>query len=426
MRTDKTCWISCRASSTSRSSTSTATARGADGIASSRPCVSTRGSACFESGEAERLRDRHLAFFHELVRRAEPELTQGRSGRRGSIGCIGNTTTCGLAARVVPGGAGTWRAEPGTRRGAVLVLDEARLLPRRTGVAGARAVGRRRRAARRSGPGRSCFSGSLTFFQGDLRPHASAGGRKRHARPDRGRSLRRRRSRSASARSRRWSAATSPSAHDSPPRGRRRRVRAPTPWMQGPALACLAYLAMHEGDFDRAGRLHEEVLEWSRRQGEKWAMGITLFDLALLRVVQQRHAEARALCAEGIVLYQEFGDRLGIAWCLGILSGSRGRGGTSSPRGPAPRRHGGSARERRRTRSSQLQAMDRRSLPRRDEGSSRRERCFARHWPKGAPCRSREPSSSASSIVKGPPSSAFAPENRGSPLRPIPPAPAFS
>ena len=50
-------------------------------------------------------------------------------------------------------------------------------------------------------------------------------------------------------------------------------------------------------------------------------MGISLSDLALLRVVQQRHAEARALCAEGLGLYQEFGDRRGIAWCLGILSG---------------------------------------------------------------------------------------------------------
>ena len=93
-----------------------------------------------------------------------------------------------------------------------------------------------------------------------------------------------------------------------------------TPWIQGMAVACLAYLAMHEGDFDRAGLLHEEVLDWSRRQGEKWAMGITLFDLALLRVLQQRHEEARALCAEGIGLYREFGDRRGIAWCLGILS----------------------------------------------------------------------------------------------------------
>ena len=93
----------------------------------------------------------------------------------------------------------------------------------------------------------------------------------------------------------------------------------------GVAVACLAYLAMHEGDFDRAGLLHEEALDWSRRQGEKWGMGITLFDLALLRVVQQRHAQARALCAEGIGLYQEFGDRRGVAWCLGISREPRPR-----------------------------------------------------------------------------------------------------
>jgi non-specific serine/threonine protein kinase len=31
-----------------------------------------------ESGESERVRDRHLAFFHQAVRRAEPELTRER------------------------------------------------------------------------------------------------------------------------------------------------------------------------------------------------------------------------------------------------------------------------------------------------------------------------------------------------------------
>jgi hypothetical protein len=84
---------------------------------------------------------------------------------------------------------------------------------------------------------------------------------------------------------------------------------------------------MHEGDLDRAGRLHEELLEMGRRQGEKWAMGIVLFDLALLRVVQGRHAQARSLCAEGIVLSQESADRRGIAWCLGILSAAEAADG---------------------------------------------------------------------------------------------------
>ena len=36
------------------------------------------------------------------------------------------------------------------------------------------------------------------------------------------------------------------------------------PWVQGPSLACLAYLAMHEGHFDRASQLHEELqqMDW--------------------------------------------------------------------------------------------------------------------------------------------------------------------
>jgi hypothetical protein len=49
-------------------------------------------------------------------------------------------------------------------------------------------------------------------------------------------------------------------------------------------------------------------------------MGIALFDLALLRVVQQRPAEARALCGEAIALGRQFGDRRAIAWCLGVLA----------------------------------------------------------------------------------------------------------
>ena len=75
-------------------------------------------------------------------------------------------------------------------------------------------------------------------------------------------------------------------------------------------------------------------------------MGIALFDLGLLRIVQHRHAQARTLCAEGLVLYQEFGDRRGIACCLGILAGVEARRRPRSPRGEAPGSHGGSARER--------------------------------------------------------------------------------
>ena len=148
--------------------------------------------------------------------------------------------------------------------------------------------------------------------------------------------------------------------------------------VQGPALSCLAYHAMHEGDLDRAGRLHEELLEMGRRQGEKWGMGIVLFDLALLRVVQGRPAQARGVVRRG------HRPRPGIwrsAWHR-LVSGDsfsrRGGGRTSTPGSPAPRRDGGSGRERRRTRSGELQPINRRSVSRRHEGFARRERPSSR------------------------------------------------
>ena len=79
---------------------------------------------------------------------------------------------------------------------------------------------------------------------------------------------------------------------------------------------------MSAGDVDRAGEKHERALAALRALGDLWGMGIVLFDLALLRVVQHRYVDARALCAEGIALGRQFGDRRAIAWCLGILAGA--------------------------------------------------------------------------------------------------------
>jgi hypothetical protein len=78
---------------------------------------------------------------------------------------------------------------------------------------------------------------------------------------------------------------------------------------------------MHAGNVDRAADLHYEALALLRGPGELWGMGIALLDLAVLRVVQHRHAEARALCAEAITLGRQFGDRRAIAWCFGVLAG---------------------------------------------------------------------------------------------------------
>ena len=94
------------------------------------------------------------------------------------------------------------------------------------------------------------------------------------------------------------------------------------PWLEGFSLTYFAYEALFAGDVDRAGELNERLLASLRAQGELWGTAIVLFDLALLRVVQQRHAEARALSHEGIAIGQRFGDRRAIAWFLGVLAGA--------------------------------------------------------------------------------------------------------
>ena len=272
-----------------------------------------------ESGEAERMRDRHFAYFHALALRAEPELT-----RAGQVAWLNrlqrehdNLRQALDWCLAAPG-----RSEQSVEFSAALLWFWMKRSYLREGHE------RMERALSAAGPvpgalrARALMSlGSLTFFRGDF-AHAQTLLEE--------------------------SAALALAAGDGPVVAYARGISAlaalelgdlaacarlaaeglaagrdsTAPLSQGPALAGLAYLAMHEGDLERAGRLHEEILELGRQHGEKWALGIVLSDLALLRVVQQRHQEARAFCAEGIAVYQELEDPLGIAWCLGILSGA--------------------------------------------------------------------------------------------------------
>lgn len=272
-----------------------------------------------EPGEVGPLRDRHLACFDELVRRAEPELT--RSSQVAWLDRLQREHD-NLRLALEWSLAAPERGERGLELATALfnfwmkrgLFREGREYLERALLAAGSAPAVLKAKALMS-------VGTLTFFQGEF---------------DRARA---------------WldeSAALAQAADDLSVLGFSLGMRAVTalelgniaegvrfategqaagrasasPWVQCPSLACLAYLAMHTGDFDTAGRLHEEALELARRQGEKWGVGISLFDLALLRIVQQRHAQARALCAEGIALHEEFRDRRGVAWCLGILSGA--------------------------------------------------------------------------------------------------------
>jgi non-specific serine/threonine protein kinase len=271
----------------------------------------------FESGEAERLRDRHLAFFCDLVRRAEPELTRAeqvtwlnrleREHDNLRLALEWGVATPERAVRSMELAVALcwfWLKRGYFREGQVWLERTLTNGPGASPVLRARTL---------------MALGFVTFFQGDfdrsraLVEESAALGRTEGELSVVAFSL----GVGALAALERGDVAECARLAAE---GQAAARASATPWIQGMAVACLAYLAMHEGDFDRAVLLHEEVLDWSRRQGEKWAMGITLFDLALLRVLQQRHDEARTLSAEGIGLYREFGDRRGIAWCLGILS----------------------------------------------------------------------------------------------------------
>ncbi|MEO8259109.1 MAG: winged helix-turn-helix domain-containing protein [Acidobacteriota bacterium] len=85
-------------------------------------------------------------------------------------------------------------------------------------------------------------------------------------------------------------------------------------WTAGPALYALGFLAIREGDYDEASRLYEEA--WNVSGRDPWASSIHVSSLVGLRVVQGRYAEANALAAEGVALCRDIEDPIRTAWSL--------------------------------------------------------------------------------------------------------------
>ena len=250
-----------------------------------------------QSGEADWLRDRHLAFFHELARRAEPELTRAdqvawlnrlhrehdnlRSALEWSLAAPERRDqSLGLAAAL------SWFW---IKRG---YLREGQQWLERALAAGDTAPPALRARALMG-------LGNMTFFQGD------------HPRTQRvleesatlGRAVGDLVVVAISAGMRAMASLEAGNLAECArlaDEGRAAGLAVGDGLAQGPSLSCLAYQALYERDFDRAVGLHEENLALMRTHGEKWGMGIVLLDLGLLRIVQQRYEEARALSGEAL------------------------------------------------------------------------------------------------------------------------------
>jgi tetratricopeptide (TPR) repeat protein len=223
-----------------------------------------------QSGEAERLRDCHLAFFQELVQRAEPELT--RAGqvtwlnrlqrehdnlRLALEWCLAAPERGEQSVELASALCWFWMKRGYFREGQEYLERALSASGNTSSVLRAKAL---------------MSLGSMTFFQGDfvrtrvLLEESATLGRAAGDLSVVGFSL----GMLALAGLELGDVAECSRIATEGQAAARASTR---PWMQGPSLACLAYLAMLEGDFDLAGRRHEEALELLRRQGEKWAWG---------------------------------------------------------------------------------------------------------------------------------------------------------
>ena len=87
-------------------------------------------------------------------------------------------------------------------------------------------------------------------------------------------------------------------------------------WLEGSSLMFLALCAQYMDDYERAGPLYDEALVRLRRTGDKWLIGMVLNNIAQLRILQGQYDMAKIPNAEAIRLNQELSDHRGTAWCL--------------------------------------------------------------------------------------------------------------
>jgi non-specific serine/threonine protein kinase len=93
-------------------------------------------------------------------------------------------------------------------------------------------------------------------------------------------------------------------------------------WLESVGLMFLGLCAMFGGDYDRASLLYDQCVERCRPTGDKWLLSIGLHNAAVVRVRQGQCAQADVLAAEAILLNRELSEHRGTAWCLEAFADS--------------------------------------------------------------------------------------------------------
>ena len=91
-------------------------------------------------------------------------------------------------------------------------------------------------------------------------------------------------------------------------------------WVQAHPLELLGFVAVFEGHYDRAAQVFKDALELFRRSGDMWGISRMLTNVGQVSVLQRHYSRAKVLAAEGIALSQELGDRREVALYLEIFA----------------------------------------------------------------------------------------------------------
>ena len=91
-------------------------------------------------------------------------------------------------------------------------------------------------------------------------------------------------------------------------------------WVQAHPLELLGLVAVIDGHYDRSAQAFRDALELFRRSGDIWGVSRMLTNVGQVSVLQGNYAGARALAAEGIALSQELGDCREVALYLEIFA----------------------------------------------------------------------------------------------------------